>query len=153
MRKWIAEFDMPSETLGISMHLKAQSRTLPFAILDGCAPLMQLLLGKGMRSGRSGVPVSGTPSHSRTALFSQTASECNIVSSGDGLLSSLPSSRLICFTILHQRTTTTTNFYNNILMSTFPFCHTAVWFNSTANSSFNRSSKSLLLNKSTRCTS
>jgi hypothetical protein len=37
---------MPSNTLAVGMLLKAQPRTFPFAICDGCVSLMQYLLGK-----------------------------------------------------------------------------------------------------------
>ena len=47
MRTWLKEFGLPEDTVIITLHIKAQSRTLPYAIFDGCDTLTKYLPSKG----------------------------------------------------------------------------------------------------------
>lgn len=90
MRTWITEFDMPSDTLSMSMHLKAQSRIFPFTIFDGCAPLMQFLLGKGDEVWKEWrASLWYTAALADGVIQPGIIGVDSIVSSGDGLTSSL----------------------------------------------------------------
>jgi hypothetical protein len=92
MRTWLKEFGFPEDTVSIiTLHIKVQSRTFPYAIFDGCDILMKYLLSKGDEVWKEWrLSLWYTAAFSDGIMQPGGVGTDDIVSNSDGFTSSIP---------------------------------------------------------------